>query len=349
MPLSQEISFCTTRDGIRIATASVGQGPTLVWTTAWLSHLEHDLQSPWVGPMLQALAAHFRVVRYDSRGNGLSQREVNGLGIDAWVSDMEAVVSHLGLSRFALYGLSQGAAVALSYAARHPEHVDRMVLHGGCARGLLRRDPPAKVVAAAKVLLDAAEVGWGQDSAAFRQMFLARLVRTATLDQLQTMDRLQRLAISGQVVRQFVAAAYEMDVTQEAGRVRCPTLVAHADEDPCWPFSEGALLASLIPGSKLITLHSKNHLLVPGEPAVEHLLAEVFQFLGADAPKPSLTPRQIEVLGHVARGLTDKQVARELGLSPRTVEMHVARAIDALACHTRAECVARATEAGLLR
>lgn len=351
MTAPQEIRFCTTSDGVRIAFASVGDGPPLVCTTAWLTHLEHDLQSPFLGPWLRRLARHFRVVRYDGRGNGLSQRDIDGMSVDAWVRDLEAVADAARLERFPIYGLSQGAVVAVAYASRHPDRVERMLLHGGCARGLLRRDPPAKVVAAAQAQLDAAQAGWGVGSASFRRMFLSMLVRTASREQLEAFDAIQRLAISGPVVRMFLEAAFSFDVRDEARGVRCPTLVAHADEDPCFPFAEGALLASLIPGARLVTLASRNHLLVEGEPAGQQLLDELLRFMApaaAAAAAAPLTPRQGEVLRHVARGLTDKQIARTLDLSPRTVEMHVARALDALGCHTRAEAVHLATQRGWL-
>ena len=135
MTAPQEIRFCTTSDGVRIAFASVGDGPPLVCTTAWLTHLEHDLQSPFLGPWLRRLARHFRVVRYDGRGNGLSQRDIDGMSVDAWVRDLEAVADAARLERFPIYGLSQGAVVAVAYASRHPDRVERMLLHGGCARG----------------------------------------------------------------------------------------------------------------------------------------------------------------------------------------------------------------------
>jgi pimeloyl-ACP methyl ester carboxylesterase/DNA-binding CsgD family transcriptional regulator len=348
MSRSQEIRYCTTADGLRIAMATMGSGPPVVCTTAWLSHLEHDLASPWNGSTLQALAPYFRVIRYDGRGNGLSQRDISSLGIEEWVRDLEAVVDALDLRTFALYGVSQGAPVAVAYAARHPDRIDRLVLQSGCARGLLRRNPPENVVTTARMTLEIAEAGWSLDSSSFRRLFLDRVVRTATKEQLSAMDQMQRVAVSGSVVRMFLAAAYELDVSSEAPKVRCPTLIAHADQDPCFPFSESALLASLIEKSKLITLRTTNHALVPGDPSLSYLMSEAIPFLQGGTCARELTTRQIQVLQEVARGKTDKQIARDLGLSPRTVEMHVARAIDALGSRTRTEAVHQALSRGLI-
>ena len=150
---------------------------------------------------------------------------------------------------------------------------------------------------------------------------------------------------------------FEIDVREAAPKVQCPTLVFHAKEDPCFPFEEGRLLASLIPNARFIPLPSKNHLPFETEAAWPVFLAELRAFLpssraasgsrdanaGATSKSP-LTPRQIEILREVGLGQTDKQIARKLSLSPRTVEMHVANALLALKCRTRAEAVLRATE-----
>jgi DNA-binding CsgD family transcriptional regulator len=153
------------------------------------------------------------------------------------------------------------------------------------------------------------------------------------------MDDLQRVAVSGSVVRKFLEAAYALDVTSEAPHVVCPTLIAHADQDPCFPFNESVLLASLISGARLITLRTPNHALIPGDPSLAYLMSEVVPFLQGGLPARDLTARQLQVLVEVAHGKTDKQIARDLELSPRTVEMHVARAMDVLGCRTRVEAV----------
>jgi pimeloyl-ACP methyl ester carboxylesterase len=322
-----------------------------VRAATWLTHVEKDphnlVQRHWV----EELARNNLYVRYDSRGNGLSDRQVERISLDAWIEDLEAVVDALGLGTFPLFGISQGAAIAVGYAARHPERVSRLVLYGGCARGLLKRNPPQKVVDAAQAMLKAAEIGWGADSSSFRQVFISQLFHDATSEQQRAFDEAQRLTVSGEVAVRFLKEVFEIDVREMAAEVRCPTLVFHAREDPCFPFDEGRLLASLIPGSRLVPLPSKNHMPFETEPAWRMFLSELRAFVpsGQSAPESpgvpaTLTARQLEVLREVARGQTDKEIARKLALSPRTVEMHVANTLAALRCRTRAEAVRRAGE-----
>jgi len=268
--------------------------------------------------------------------------------MDAWLEDLEAVVAAVQVERFPLLGLSQGAAIAIGYAARHPDKVSQLILYGACARGLLKRNPPPEVVEAALAMLKAAELGWGADSSSFRQVFISQLLHDATAEQQRAVDEAQRLTISGANAVRFMKEVFEIDVRDAAAKIQCPTLIFHAKDDPCFPFEEGRLLASLIPNARFVPLASKNHLPFETEAAWPAFLSEFRAFVGgsaAGAPGRSvLTPRQIEILREVGMGQTDKQIARKLSLSPRTVEMHVANALLALKCRTRAEAVRRATE-----
>lgn len=345
----QTIRFCSSADGVRLAIATMGEGPPLVRAATWLTHVEKDpynlVHRHWVAE----LARGNRYVRYDSRGCGLSDRQVERISLEAWIEDLEAVVDALGLETFPLFGISQGAAIAIGYAALHPERVSRLIIYGGCARGLLRRDPPQKVVDAAQAMLKAAEIGWGAGSSSFRQVFISQLFHDATAEQQRAFDEAQRLTVSGDVAVRFLKEVFAIDVRDAAAAVRCPTLLFHAREDPCFPFEEGRLLASLIPGSRLVPLTSKNHMPFETEPAWPMFLSEFRSFVPSAAGAPqvaaaTLTPRQLEVLREVARGLTDKEIARKLALSPRTVEMHVANSLATLQCRTRAEAVRRAGE-----
>jgi pimeloyl-ACP methyl ester carboxylesterase len=183
MEVKQQIRFCTGTDGVRLAIATVGKGPPLVRAATWLTHVEMDplnlVSRHWIAEMGRG---NF-YVRYDSRGNGLSDRKVERISLEAWIEDLEAVVDSLGIESFPLLGISQGAAIAVGYAARHPERVSRLVLYGGCARGLLKRNPTQKIVDAAQAMLKAAELGWGADSSSFRQVFIAQLFKDATAEQ----------------------------------------------------------------------------------------------------------------------------------------------------------------------
>ena len=348
LPL-QEIRYCTGAGSVRVATAWAGTGPPVVMAGAWLTHLEHDWQNPGQAHWLRALSQGRSLLRYDARGNGLSQRNVDRVDFEAWVEDLERIVDAHRLDRFALFGLSQGASVAVAFAARHPQRVTHLALHGPCVRGLLKRNPSEKVVAAARAMLPAAEAGWGVDSSTFRKMFLHGLVRSATPEQLRVMDEGQRHTVSADVAVKFLQAAYDIDISGEAPRVACPTLITHSEQDPCFPFTEGAQLASLIPDAMLVPLQSNNHLLMPDEPAWQVALRALDAFLPSAARQAgsALTVRQVEVLEYIAHGRTDKEIARLLGLSPRTVEMHVGRVLHTLGCSNRAEAATRAGELGL--
>jgi pimeloyl-ACP methyl ester carboxylesterase/DNA-binding CsgD family transcriptional regulator len=355
--VQQKIRFCTSVDGTRLAVATVGQGPPLVKAATWLTHVEKEPYNLFSRHWVAELSRNNHLVRYDSRGCGLSDRDVERISVDAWLEDLEAVVSALEIERFPLFGMSQGAAIAVTYAARHPEKVSQLILYGGCARGLLKRNPSPKVIDAAQAMLKAAELGWGADSSSFRQVFISQLLHDATMEQQRAVDEAQRLTISGANAVSFMKEVFEIDVRDAAPKIQCPTLVFHAKEDPCFPFEEGRLLASLIPNARFIPLPSKNHLPFETEAAWPMFLSDFRAFLPApgsrsrshdedtgEMRKQLLTPRQVEILREVAMGQTDKQIARKLSLSPRTIEMHVANALLALQCRTRAEAVRRATE-----
>ena len=355
MSREQQIRFCSSADGTRLAVATAGEGPPLVKAATWLTHVEKDPYNLFTRHWVAELSRDNALIRYDSRGCGLSDQDVGRISMEAWVEDLEAVVADVEIDRFPLFGMSQGAAIAVGYAARHPEKVSHLVLYGGCARGLLKRNPPPKVVEAAQAMLKAAEMGWGADSSSFRQVFISQLLHDATAEQQRAVDEVQRLTISGANAVRFMKEVFEIDVRDAAHRVQCPTLVFHAKDDPCFPFEEGRLLASLIPNARFVPLASKNHLPFETEAAWPAFLSELRAFLPSSGSatrsrnagsniKPPLTPRQIEILREVGLGQTDKQIARKLSLSPRTVEMHVANALLALNCRTRAEAVRRATE-----
>ena len=359
MSIKQDIRFCTSKDGVRLAFASTGSGPPLVRVFSWLTDVEKDLTSVVTGHWIGELSRDYGYVRFDARGCGYSDRDIERMSLDAWVDDLEAVMDAMPLERVPLLGISVGAAVAIAYAVRHPERVSQLVLYGGFARGLLVRDTSAKVLEQAQGLLKAAEIGWGADDPNFRQVFVHRMFRDATSEQLRAFDAVQRDTISGINAARFLKNNFEIDIQELARQVRCPVLAFHAKEDPLIPFSEGLLLASLIPNSRFVPLEGSNHIPFESDTAWPIFLAELRAFLPAvssvrpltDAFVPRaalLTSRQREILKAVAQGQTAKQIARTLDLSPRTVEMHVARALATLQCNSRAEAVHKAGEAGLL-
>ena len=276
----QEIRFCTSEDGVRIAWATSGEGPVLVKTANWLNHVELDWESPVWRPWLAELSRGRRLVRYDARGTGLSDWDVPELSLDAFVRDLEAVVAAAGLERYALLGMSQGCAVAVAHAVRHPERVSRLVLCGGFARGWRVRGKPGEVQTA-EAVLTLARHGWGSAQPAFRQLFTSLFFPGANAELMAAFNELQRRTASPENAARLGHAVGDLDVTALLPRVRAPTLVLHARHDGLIPFGEGRRLASGIPGARFVPLESANHLLVEGEPAWSRLVAELRAFLGA--------------------------------------------------------------------
>ena len=355
MPLRPEIRFATTADGAKLAIGTFGSGPPLVRAGTWLTHVEYDATSPLTAHWSDELARHHRYVTYDGRGCGLSDREAHDLSLDVFVGDLEAVVDGLGLARFPLVGMSMGAPVAVAYAAKHPERVSRLVLLGGFYRSYLSaKNPDPRVLEEADVLLKSARLGWGTGNLALRQVFVAKFMGESTEAQREAFDERQRVTSSAAVAERYLRAMFALDVKDLAPRVSCPTLAFHSRGDQLIFFEQGRKLAALIPGARFVPLESKNHMPFRDEPAWHALVAALRPFLAEDvgaaaaSPATELTSRQLDVLRGVARGLTDKEIASELSLSPRTVEMHVARTLAALGCANRAEAVRKAAALGLL-
>lgn len=277
----QTIGFCRSADSVRVAYAVAGAGPPLVRPATWLTHLQHDWTSPLWRPLLSALAAGHTLVRYDERGCGLSEHAVDRFDVDAWVDDLAAVVDALGLERFALFGQSQGAAVAIAYAARHPQRVSRMVLYGGFVRGAARN--PRVDTAALTALRTLTRTGWGGKNPAFRRIFTTLMVPQADADELRWFDDAQSSSTSPENAGRLLDAFLDLDVRDAAARVDAPTLVLHATDDAMVPLKEGMLVASTIPGARFVPLDSANHVLLPREPAFGQMLTEAEEFLAADS------------------------------------------------------------------
>jgi len=278
-PPAQEIRFCTTADGIRLAYATSGAGPPLVKAAHWLSHLDYDWESPVWRHWLTELSNRFRLVRYDERGCGLSDWDIGRFAFDDWVDDLEAVVDAAGLERFSLLGISQGGPVAIAYAVRHPERVSRLVLLGAYAQGRRKRARTSDELELAEARIDMVRLGWGRPDPTYRQIFVARFLPDATQEQWRSFDELQRRSTSPENAWRFVDAFGNVDVTDITPRLTVPTLIMCSRREPDNNFEQSRLLAALIPGSRLVPLDSSNHLLPERDPAWKHFLAEIDAFL----------------------------------------------------------------------
>lgn len=274
----QEIHFCTTPDGVRIAYALAGSGSPLVKAANWLNHLEYDWESPIWSHLLHALAAEYQLIRYDERGNGLSDWTVDEISFEAFVRDLETVVDAAGLKRFSLLGISQGCPVSIAYAVRNPDRVNHLVLYGGYARGRCRRGNSAEIEQA-----DAVQTlmrhGWGQENPAFRQIFTTRFIPNGTPEQMHWFNDLQRMTTSPDNAARIRRSTDNIDITELLPRIRVPTLVLHCRNDAAIPHEEGRILAAGIPGARLVTLEGRNHLILENDPGWPRLLDEIRDFL----------------------------------------------------------------------
>jgi DNA-binding winged helix-turn-helix (wHTH) protein/pimeloyl-ACP methyl ester carboxylesterase len=272
------IRFCTASDGVRIAYALAGHGPPLVKAGNWLNHLEYDWQSPIWSHLLHALAAEHLLIRYDSRGNGLSDWDVDEVSFDGFLRDLESVVEAVRVERFALLGISQGCALSIAYAARYPERVSHLILYGGFARGRRKRGSQQEIDSS-EAILTLMRQGWGQENPAFRQMFTSLFMPEGSAEQMQWFKDLQRITTSPENAVRLRRAVDEVDVTDLLQQIKVPTLVLHCRNDAMQPFEEGRQVAAGIPGARFVALEGRNHMILEGDTAWDRFLDEVRSFL----------------------------------------------------------------------
>ena len=276
--VNQKVTFCTTPDGVRLAVATTGKGAVLVKTANWLNHLEYDWRSPVWAPSFAGLTSRRQLVRYDERGTGLSDWDVADISFEAFVSDLETVVDAGDLRRFDLFGMSQGGAVALAYAARHPERVAKLVIHGAFGLGQTARKTQADDDQAT-AFLTLIRQGWGYPQSAFLQAFSSLYLPDATPEQVGWFTDLQRATVSPENAVRIRQACNEIDILDLLHKIEAPTLVTHCRGDNVVPFSHGRMIASSIPGARFVELDSANHLVLPFTPVWNRFMAEVESFL----------------------------------------------------------------------
>jgi class 3 adenylate cyclase/pimeloyl-ACP methyl ester carboxylesterase len=282
--LHQRVRFATASDGVQIAWASIGNGPPVLKAPNWLNHLEYEWRSPVWAPAFAELARHWRLVRFDERGNGLSDWDVEDFSEEMMISDIATVARAAGLERFALLGISQGCPFSIRYAVEHPERVTCLVLLGGYLRGRLKRsDPEQKKLYEALVMI--IRDGWGSPNPVFRHFFTSNFIPDASPEVAASLDELQRIATSPENALRIWEMVSQLDATELAKQVQVPTLVLHCTGDRVAPLEEGRLMAKVIPGASFIELPGNNHALLAlaGTPAFDQFLEEATNFVATHA------------------------------------------------------------------
>ncbi|MCH7906317.1 MAG: alpha/beta fold hydrolase [Chloroflexi bacterium] len=365
--MDQKVDFCTTSDGVRICYAQSGSGPPLVKAPNWMTHIQFDLESPVWKHVWEALSRSHTFIRFDQRGSGLSDRNIPEHRFEDWVLDLESVVDAVGLDRFDLLGISQGAPIAVEYAARHPERVKKLVLHGGYALGSQRRpnDTPAEMDALQTLM----RIGWGGANPAYRQIFTSRFIPDATREQFEWFNELERISSSPENAAMLVGMFRGIDVQDRTALVKCPTLVTHARDDQVVSSEAGRYLASSIPGAQYVEFEGRNHLILENDPSWPLFINCIEDFLGGNSPpvRPEsaattgsadrrpfhpverLTARELDVLGLIALGNTNSDIADELVIAPNTVANHVKRILSKTGTSNRTEAAAYAIASGVTR
>jgi pimeloyl-ACP methyl ester carboxylesterase/DNA-binding CsgD family transcriptional regulator len=354
--MNQDIRFCTSADGVKLAYAVSGEGPPLAMSATWLTHLEHQWQSLAWRPWLDAFSRDHKLLRYDARGCGLSDRDARDLSFENWIRDFECVIDAASFHKFDLLATCWGGPVAIEYAARHPDRVSRLILYGTYARGRFRREDRPKEIEKAKVLVDLTRLGWGKENHAFVQVWASQYQPGGTLEHLRSWCDQQCAATSAETAVRLLEIGWNVDVREAAQKIKCPVLVLHPTRDAVVPIDEGRLIASLIPDSRFVQIDTENHMPLADEPAWPRLVAEMRRFLAEPAapaaacetlPLGDLTPRERAVLEGIAEGLDNSEIAASLGLSEKTVRNHITRVFDKISVEHRYEAIVRAREAGL--
>jgi pimeloyl-ACP methyl ester carboxylesterase/DNA-binding CsgD family transcriptional regulator len=344
------VRFCKSFDGTRLAYSVAGDGPPVLLLPSWLTHLDYQWRSVAWRPWLEVLSDRYRLVRYDPRGCGLSDRDISNLSFESWVKDVDSILDAVKLDRVSLIGICQGGAIALQYAGQRPERVERLVLYGTYARGRDRRGNNPLEPGKAKVMLEMLELGWADEDSAFMRSFATQFQPDGTIEHLRSWCELQRQATTAKNAVALTRIMFDLDVRADATRINCPTLVLHATDDAVVPLDEARLLAQLIPNAELMTVQSRNHFMLEKEQAWAQLVDALVAFLpdphGAAGAFAGLSNREKQVLQGVAEGLDNEEIGQSLEISEKTVRNHVSRIMSKLGVASRAKAIVQAIRAG---
>jgi pimeloyl-ACP methyl ester carboxylesterase len=272
-----EIRYCRAADGVAIGYSVSGEGYPLFLLPNWMGHLDTDRKNPMLRHYWAELSKRYRVIRFDCRGFGMSDRDVTDFTLDTFAADLQLVANTLKLSRFALFGPSGGAMIGTAYASLYPERVSHLVILGGFIRGPRASGDP-EAVAHADAMDAAIRAGWGRSDSLFRQLFTRMLVPNGTPEQHRLLDQAQLDASSPHNAARFHKLIADTDLTERAATIRAETLIFHGTREAV-PFKEGQYAAARIPNARLVPLPTENHLLLENEPAWSMLLEELERFL----------------------------------------------------------------------
>lgn len=349
--VAQEIRFCRSRDGTRIAYATCGEGPPLFRTGHTFSHLELEWDCLAWQHWLDLYTEGHTLVRYDMRGTGLSDRDCAEFGFERHLEDFAAVVAASGYERFDVVGMTGGSGLGVAHAARNPAHVTRLFVYAGYIRGRLARAQSAEQREETELLLKLIEVGWGQDNPLFRQLFTYQFIPDGTPERLRSINELMRHSASASSAARLLRGFFNSDVGEEAARVTCPTRVLHGRDDHRIPFEQGRALAALIPGARFTPIDSRNNILMPDEPGWAIVQREFREFFArrANPQGPAidgLTARESSVLEALAQGLDTEAMAVRLGMSEKTLRNHLSTIFGKLGVANRSQAIIHARSRG---
>jgi pimeloyl-ACP methyl ester carboxylesterase len=275
----QDIRVATTADAVRIAYASSGEGPPLVRAAHWMTHLDWDWRSATLGPRIRAFSRRNKLLRYDGRSYGMSDRDAAPGTLNDCVHELETVVNCAGVEQFALFGAASGGPIAIRFAAQHPQRVACLVLQGSFARGVLRRGARGTPLDQFEALLCLIGHGWKQENPAFRQLLTSMIWPAANASQMNSFNHLQRVSCTPEAAVALMRRHAEFDACDDLSRIDCPTLVLHSPKDSYVPFEESRLMAAAIHGARLEPFDSVNHSPLDGEPAFDQVARSINQFL----------------------------------------------------------------------
>jgi pimeloyl-ACP methyl ester carboxylesterase/DNA-binding CsgD family transcriptional regulator len=339
-----------TEDNVRLAWTVSGDGPPLVKAANWLTHLEYDRESITWAHWQKFLSDHFRYYRYDERGLGLSQHDVEDLSPATWTPDLESVVRAAQPEKpFVLLGISQGCGTAMEYACRHPEHVSHLIIYGGYLQGWARRDPEER--RRREAVRELAELGWGKSDPIFRRLYTSMFLPDGTDEQLAWFDELCARSTTPALAARLMGEQGQADFSELPGKVNVPTLVMHCREDCVVPFSQGVEIASGISGAEFVQIDSRNHILLDGEPGWNTFKELVLEFTGhrggdEDELFAALSDRERQILARITSGDSNAEISNRLFISEKTVKNHITHIFEKLNVTNRSQAIVKARDGG---